>query len=376
MSTQLAKPNDASTELGRSLAKIEQIVDQCSLATIKNQGRFEQAFTMSRGISQLRQMITKEMMTEIMELQGSPLGFRTDKDAGGGGGYGMEVVKDCLIVALLSGVYPVGNEFNIIAGRPYITKEGFTRKLNEFEGLTDLRIDAAVPRMANGGAVVACDASWRLDGKPMSMKAEIPIRVNSGMGVDAILGKADRKMKARIYSRITGSEFTDGDVDDAPARQVSSIVVNSGKTLEKINQQTGEVTSNGAPGTSDDPFTDQSQARGTHPASQPASAPPSPASGHAESSNTIPEDNQLAAPDDGSQQTWPEELPEHAHADQRWIDDAITMLRPANKPVVLARREFHVIHSPQSWTKLSREQRQHLYRQLVDGSFARGSLSM
>jgi outer membrane lipoprotein SlyB len=240
-----------STELGRSLAQLETVVDQCSLATLASQGRFERAFTLARGIAQLRKMITDDMMAQIMPLQGTSLGFRTDQD--NRGGYGVDVVKECLIEALLRGVNPVGNEFNIISQRCYTTKEGFTRLVRDWPGLTDLKEEYGVPRMRDGGAIVECRASWKLDGRPDAIKCEIPVKVNSGMGSDAILGKTTRKLLARVYRQISGSEQTDGDAEDAaPVRAVTSTVVGelpvAGNKSERLAAQLG-AKADAVPGT-------------------------------------------------------------------------------------------------------------------------------
>jgi hypothetical protein len=58
-----------------------------------------------------------------MALQGSNLGFKTDKDKTGG--YSEAEVKTCLIDAVLLGLQPTGNEFNIIASQMYPTGVGF-----------------------------------------------------------------------------------------------------------------------------------------------------------------------------------------------------------------------------------------------------------
>lgn len=58
-------------------------------------------------------------------------------------------------------------------------------------------------------------ATWLLHGKPDSLEVCIPVRVNSGMGADAILGKATRKILGRIHARITGSnQMIDDDGDN------------------------------------------------------------------------------------------------------------------------------------------------------------------
>ena len=118
-----------------------------------------------------------------------------------------------------------GNEINIIAYNLYVTKEGFGRLLRELPGFTNLQIQIGVYAMnATGdGAMVPCSAAWRYNGTPQVMHCEkdastdwrIVVRVNKGMGPDAIIGKAESKLLRRIYARITGSELlSESDADD------------------------------------------------------------------------------------------------------------------------------------------------------------------
>jgi hypothetical protein len=76
-------------------------------------GTFTMASRMAAGIRALRAALTPEIMQDIMALQGSSLGFRTDKDKEGG--YPVEVVKECMIEAVLKGARVINNETNIIA---------------------------------------------------------------------------------------------------------------------------------------------------------------------------------------------------------------------------------------------------------------------
>jgi hypothetical protein len=183
-------------------------------------GAFALTLKMSSAMEQLRSMITPEMMKPIMALQGSALGFRTDKDKEGG--YKEEVVKEVLIEATLKGFRMVSNESNIIGGRFYAARDGFERifrDLGKSGRLTDLRLSPGIPKTQADGAIVDYSASWTFknakgDLIKDELKLQIPIRVNSGQGPDAVLGKAKRKILAAIYSRITGTEITDGDVED------------------------------------------------------------------------------------------------------------------------------------------------------------------
>lgn len=191
------------------------------------------ACQMAQCIRQLRELITPSMIEkDVMPLQDTRLGFLTDrKDKGG---YPPEAVRDCLIEALCHGVAWVGNQMNIIAGNCYITKEGYRRLVREFPGLTDLSFTLAIPDYAKQGARIAASASWKLAGETQAVEYQLreikggfvderlPVKVNERMGVDAVLGKAERKLYARIYQQLTGSDSgpPEGDVDDIPVRRL------------------------------------------------------------------------------------------------------------------------------------------------------------
>ena len=204
---------------------IELAIGECGVEAISNLPTFIRAVKMASGISALRAALTDQfVVSTLMPLQGSKLGFLTDKDKDGG--YGMAVVRDVAIEAMLRGFSIVGNEFNIIAGGFYGAKAGWERKVGEYPGLTDLVLQPGVPQgVGDKGSLVPYVASWRLDGKEMTLRCvqekdgadlRIPIRVNAGMGADAVIGKATRKVLFRIYQRINGSTFgaVDGEVGD------------------------------------------------------------------------------------------------------------------------------------------------------------------
>jgi hypothetical protein len=160
------------------------------------------------------------MMSDVRALMNTPLGFRTDRDPAREPGtkpYGDDILRDVLITALIDGARIVGNELNIIAGNYYRTVEQLRRRILEFPGLTDLRIDLGVPQMKDGGALVPASASWKLHGRADRLDCiladgqdrRLPIRVNKGQLIDAILGKARRKLFYRILERLTGTDLDD-----------------------------------------------------------------------------------------------------------------------------------------------------------------------
>jgi hypothetical protein len=210
---------------------ITNAVSECNIEAIQDLPHMERTFALANGMQALRNALTEDVVRRVfMPLQGSPLGFRTDKDKDGG--YPAGVVRECVMEAMIRGFHPVGNEMNIIAERAYFTKEGFDRKLAEFPGLTDLELFPSVPLQKEGGALVGYHATWKLNGVKDSLICDvvkvddqqidrrIPVKVNAGMGADAILGKAKRKFLVRIYERVSRVKTPEGDALDVEGEVV------------------------------------------------------------------------------------------------------------------------------------------------------------
>ncbi|MES2788160.1 MAG: hypothetical protein V4719_00965 [Planctomycetota bacterium] len=227
----IALPSNISAE---TVAGIDALVSTQvnALAAVDSSG-FSRALTTVQAINDLRKALTPEIMTHIMAVQNTRLGFKTDKPDG----YPVATVKECLIEALLHGAQPTGNEFNIIAHGCYLTLEFFRHKLREWPGLTDLVLELGVPVIGDKGAVVECAANWKINGVFRSLQfrktektadreaadTRICVKVNAGMGYDAVLGKAERKLRARIWQLLTGSVSThDGEADDLELPKVTS----------------------------------------------------------------------------------------------------------------------------------------------------------
>lgn len=224
------------TAIEEATQAITKTLEECSIEAIKELPQMTQAIRIAAGMKAMRAALTKSVVDELlMPLMGSPLGFRTDRDLAEKS-YTWEIVRDCAIEAMIRDVRIVGNEMNIISGRAYFTKECFERKVSTFPGITNLALQPGVPRLVDGGALVPFRASWILDNKRMELVRDveldangkivsdqrIPVKVNSGMGMDAILGKARRKMLAAIYDRISGTEWSlpEGDVIDVAGEVV------------------------------------------------------------------------------------------------------------------------------------------------------------
>lgn len=185
---------------------------------------FQKAFVHASVIQELELLLTPEYMKPIMYMQGKKLGFKTDLDKQGG--YKEETVRACLIEATLTGVQVSGNQFNIISANCYITKEGFAYLLKQIKGLWHEEI-YDIPKAIDGATSVSVTINWKLDGIQKSRVLTFPVKVNTGMSGDAIIGKAKRKALAWLYNDITDSEIGDGDVLDADV-----VVIKQGNKIE------------------------------------------------------------------------------------------------------------------------------------------------
>lgn len=216
--------------------QIIQKLNESVFSVIKEDGlvMFEKAYQIAKAAGELKTILNAEYMKPIMELQGNRLGFKTDKDTNGG--YPVDVVKNCLIEAVLTGVQPFGNQFNIIAGNCYITKEGFGYLLKNMAGLS-YDITPQLPRINadKSGAAIVMDIEWTYGGVTKKKSLDIPVKMNSFMGTDAVIGKATRKARAWLFNTITGSEIADGDITDTQfteAKVVDSKTHNSPEEKE------------------------------------------------------------------------------------------------------------------------------------------------
>ena len=205
-----------SEEFEQSIAAIDDVLGVASLAKVADLAPMRRAMVVAKAMQTLRRALGSDnIMAAVMSLQGMPLGFRTDKS------YPPGVVRDCLIASAMMGLYPVGNEFNIIGGQPYVTQAGFARLVKEWPGVEDLEITPGLPSWGDDGAVIEMSASLKYHGEPREFVRVFAVRVNKGQGADAVIGKAKRKLLASIYETLTGASIPEGDatdVDTAPRR--------------------------------------------------------------------------------------------------------------------------------------------------------------
>lgn len=233
-----------STELitidEKTIIAIEQACEQCNLARLATLSPIRRTLALARGMQIIRSHLVGPVMKDIMALANTPLGFLTDRKPGQKNKDGKEVapyseavIRDAVVEGMLRGASIVGNEMNVLVGRCYLTKSYFERAVREWPGLTHLAITEGVPTRATSSkyVLVPMRASWKLGGIPQELRCEhtsevdsrIPVVENEGMGADAVLGKAKRKLFAKIFARLAGSDWIAEQADlDAGAVDVES----------------------------------------------------------------------------------------------------------------------------------------------------------
>jgi hypothetical protein len=193
----------------RALA-LDEAAEKYSKALTEKMSPFTSVIIMAQAMTALRELLDPRIMEEIMKLQNTALGFKTDRKEG----YKVEEAKDAIIEATLRGFRVVNNEFNIISSGFYAAKNGLRRKLLEYPGLSEFKEFLGVPEIKPTGAVVKAKATWKINGALDQLERDFAIRVNAGQGADAILGKLQRKLYDAILTRLTGQSTPEREVDD------------------------------------------------------------------------------------------------------------------------------------------------------------------
>jgi hypothetical protein len=214
---------------------------------------------MAAAIRDLREIFDKPEVRGLVEsMVDTRLGFRTDQREGDNFkkpiNYTWPEIRENVIEAMLTGYRITGNEFNIIGKNMYPTKEGKYRKIVEFPGLTGFsptttpaqydqeeRTGYKKQREMVQFAKVQCFATWKLGGTQHRIgydddRLVFKIKVNAGMGDDAIIGKALSKLYTRVLMRLTGSNVPESEDLDAPEAEIVPDMDMETKTPDEIRQ--------------------------------------------------------------------------------------------------------------------------------------------
>jgi hypothetical protein len=219
----------------------------------------------SNVISELQQALTPAFVSSLKNtLEGTKLGFRTDKD--GKGGYHPDVIRTCIIEAILYNLRLHGNEFNIIAGQMYPTKEGLTNLIERDPNFEDLQINMDLPTLAKDPfgeyfneqnkakkeykssshvrAVVNFKATWKYRGEEFSLEDKVVTKAYSYTTDEAIWGKAKRKIRAAVLERTHGKSFSAPDPEELKGQKERKVIHRPNDQFEEVDPADIEVLKN------------------------------------------------------------------------------------------------------------------------------------
>lgn len=217
--------------------KFEVALRDASAIDIVN--NFGAAFNAARVITLLREALTDEVMAKVfMPLMNTKVGFRTDRD-GKPDKYGktkplydVPTVRDAIIDAAIIGLLPTGNQFNIISGTMYPTKEGYTVLLKKIGA--KYIIDVQQDRSQNPAfAEFPCKITYSFNGEKNSLTVIATVRRDQYSSNDQLRGKAERRAKKAFYEYLTGTDY--GDADETSSRPNAVIDTVAVEISEKGN---------------------------------------------------------------------------------------------------------------------------------------------
>lgn len=178
-------------------------------------------------VNQLRAALTDEVMNAVfMPLMNTKIGFRTDRDPNrpvkqkdgtyaAPKPYDVKVVRDCLIDALVNGLNSTGNQFNIIAGSMYPTKEGYTSLLKKIGCKYYIMVGQDSQPKDAPFAEILCKINYEYNGEKNSFSVTAVVKKDGFSSADQLRGKAERRAKKTLYEYLTGCDLGDADEESS-----------------------------------------------------------------------------------------------------------------------------------------------------------------
>lgn len=178
------------------------------------------AFETVAVVHNLRMALTDEVVKQVfMPLMNTKIGFKTDKAPTAKNPnpqlYTAAQVKDCIIDAICIGLLPTGNQFNIIAGQMYPTKEGYTALLKKIGCKYIISVGQDSQKPEAPFAEIPCKINYDYNGDKGGYTFIATVKKDSYSSMDQLRGKAERRAKKSLYEYLTGCDFGDADEDSS-----------------------------------------------------------------------------------------------------------------------------------------------------------------
>lgn len=188
--------------------------DAQSLHLLKS---FGSAFTAVTIVKTLRDILTNEVMNEVfMPLMNTKIGFLTDATGKGKHPktpYPIPIVRDIIIEAITIGLLPTGNQFNIISGNMYPTKEGYTYLLKKLNCKYHIVKGYDTTQDGSSYGEIVTTITFEERGEKKNFVINNIVKKDGYSSQDQLQGKAEKKAKKILYEYLTGHDYGDNEVE-------------------------------------------------------------------------------------------------------------------------------------------------------------------
>lgn len=218
MNTQIA----TREQLSNQLAQIQNEVN-----TLSKNNSLVSCLSAANAMYLLDNVLSDEVVrTYFLPLMNTRAGFLTDKNpfkAKRGQQpptpYSIPEVRACLKDAILKGLLPIGNQFNIIAGSVYITREGYTALLSKM-GVKHRIIPSQMPDKQGCAVYSVRIEAVTAQGERISYTNEVTLK-RGQYDSDALLqGKAYARSVKSLWTYVSGLDSGDVVEDDCVGERV------------------------------------------------------------------------------------------------------------------------------------------------------------
>lgn len=214
------------------------------ISTLLKSGLQGLALTLARTkvITEISSYLNTEVMKPVLALENKKYGFLTDLK--GDEKYKPETVKDCFIDALLNGVEPTGNQFNIISAKCYITKEGCKHKLRKAGVIYTVTFGNSYKQEGDRGqSYMPTTVEYKTpDNRTGKKTIDFPIRVFEKTTEAAMRGMAERDILAWLIEEFTGANIPVGSVEKDITVDAEAEEVKDDKVVLKIDAANSNLT--------------------------------------------------------------------------------------------------------------------------------------
>jgi hypothetical protein len=187
-----------------------------------------QTLVIADALNNLRSLLKDEVVYRIRTLEGKPQGYLVDRK--GKQPYTNDEIREVILQAFMQGAYMIYGEVTVIGGNAFLNKPYYRRMVDTWDSVTDVEFSTTGTfKFTEGIVYVPASISWSQGGKKQIIERlgdkAIALRRHESTGVDAYIGKAEKRMLKLALHRISDYRLG-GDMDEENMEEGQSRTVN------------------------------------------------------------------------------------------------------------------------------------------------------